>query len=68
MRLVSVLIAIAGLIFFTALPVHMVFAAIFVSALAFLWLDAERDRLSADLLRVLADVPLLSPLLLLRLH
>lgn len=34
----------------------------FASALAFIWLDRSRLRLSSDALRVLADVALLSPL------
>jgi hypothetical protein len=36
-----------------------------MSALGFLWLDVEREHLPINLVRVLADVPLLSPLILL---
>jgi hypothetical protein len=42
------------------------FAAILLSSVAFLWLDSQRQRVPADLLRMLADVPLLTPLLFLR--
>jgi hypothetical protein len=41
------------------------FAAILVSAGAFLCIDSLRRRLPIDLLRMMADMPLLSPLLLL---
>lgn len=68
-RVLAGLIAFVGLALFILSSAHTVFAAVIVSALAFLWLDLKRDRLSINLLRVLADVPLLSPLLLLvRLH
>jgi hypothetical protein len=43
------------------------FAPLVLSALAFWWLDQNSNRLSTDALRVLADVSLLTPLLLLRL-
>jgi hypothetical protein len=69
LRVLASFIAIAGFAFLIFSRAHSVFAAIIVSALAFLWLDVERDRLPINLLRVLADVPLLSPVvLLLRLH
>ena len=42
---------------------HMVLIAISISALGFLCLDIHKDRFTADVLRVLADAPLLSPLL-----
>lgn len=65
LRLLATLVAIAGVIALVVSRVHAVFAAIIVSALAFVWLDVERERLSPDLLRVLTDAALLSPVLLL---
>ena len=44
------------------------FGATVLSAFAFLWLDQQSDRFSADALRVLADVTLLTPALLLGLR
>lgn len=67
-RPVSVLIAITALVLLVFAPGHHVYAALCVSALGFLWLDVESERLPPDLLRVLADVPLLSPLLLMGLR
>lgn len=68
LRLIASLIAFAGLglLLFSSVP--NVFAPIIISAIAFLWLDVERERLTISLLRVLADLPLLSPLLLLRIR
>ncbi|MDQ2773438.1 MAG: hypothetical protein M3Y57_00700 [Acidobacteriota bacterium] len=57
----------ATLLFFTV-GAHLLFAAIGLSSLAFLWLEKEQHRIPADLLRVLADLPLLSPLLLIGLR
>ncbi|MCU1292266.1 MAG: hypothetical protein JWP08_1116 [Bryobacterales bacterium] len=64
-RLLSVLTATAGALLLSLSKEHVVFAPVVLSALAFTWLDGERERLPADALRVLADVPLLSPLVLL---
>jgi hypothetical protein len=57
----------ATLLFFTV-GAHLLFAAICLSSLAFLWLEKEQHRIPADVLRVLADLPLLSPLLLIGLR
>jgi hypothetical protein len=64
-RALSVLIAIAGALLLFLSKVHLVFAPVVLTAVAFAWLDTERERLRTDALRVLADVPLLSPLVLL---
>lgn len=68
LKLLSISIAITGVAFLLLSRQHAVFAPIVLSALAFLWLDLEHEHLTISLLRVLADVPLLSPLLLLRLY
>lgn len=57
----------AAVLFFTT-KAHLLFAAVAVSSIAFLWLEKEQHRIPADVLRVLADLPLLSPLLLIGLH
>lgn len=68
LRLLAGFVALLGSVFFLLSRSHTIFAPIVVSAIAFLWLDIERERLTVSLLRVLADLPLLSPLLLLRIH
>jgi hypothetical protein len=65
LRQLSALVAIAGFFLLMMSRVPTVFAAIIMSALGFLWLDVEREHLPINLVRVLADVPLLSPLILL---
>ena len=62
---VAMLIAIAAAFLFFYSGANLLFAALAISSFAFVWLHKEQSRLSSNLLRVLADVPLLSPLLLL---
>ncbi len=68
LSLLATLVAVAGFVLLITTKAHTVFAAIIISAVAFVWLNAESERLPISLLRVLADAPLLSPLLLLGLH
>ena len=64
----AVLIAcIAGCLFFVS-KANLAFAAIAISSFGFIWLHQEECHVSDDLLRVLADVPLLSPILLIGLR
>lgn len=63
-RLIAYVIAASATVLFFTSGAQLLFAAIAISAVAFGWVDKERDQLSQDALRVLADVPLLSPLLL----
>lgn len=42
---------------------HTVFGALLISALAFSWLDHRRQQLSTHALRLVVDLPLLSPFL-----
>lgn len=63
-------ILIAGAALFSWLPVTLrpLFVAFLVSAAGLYWLDRKRNRFSADALRVLADVALLSPIVLMLLR
>jgi hypothetical protein len=63
----ALLIAIVSCTLLAAPAFRPFFAPTVLSALAFWWLDQNSSRLSTDALRVLADVSLLTPLLLLRL-
>ena len=65
--LLTFIALIAALLFFAA-GVHLLFAAIALSSVAFLWLEKQQHRVPADVLRVLADLPLLSPLLFISFH
>ncbi len=68
MRMFTSVIAAVGLLL-AYLSANAVYAAVVISALGYLWLDIEREHLASDVLRVLADVPLLSPFfLLIRFH
>jgi hypothetical protein len=62
---VGVVAGAVGLAALVLLPQHrpVLAGAEIASALAFVWLDRSRLRLSADALRVLADAALLSPIL-----
>ena len=64
-RSVALGIALVGTVLFFIARTPQLFAAITLSALGFAWLDLEKERLSVNAFRVLADVPLLSPLILL---
>jgi hypothetical protein len=64
LRPIAVFVALVAAFLFFSLGANLLFAALAISAFALLWLDKEQYRLSNDLLRVLADIPLLSPLLL----
>ncbi len=65
---IAALIAcIAGCLFFLS-KANLAFAAVAISSFGFIWLQQEEGHVSDDVLRVLADVPLLSPILLIGLR
>lgn len=68
LRILSASIAAAAFVLLVIWKAHTIFAPVIVSAIAFLWLDMERERLTMSMVRVLADLTLLSPLLLLSIH
>jgi hypothetical protein len=61
---VAIFLVIASCALLSSSALRPFFAPIMLSALSFWWLDRNSGRLSMDALRVLADVALLTPLLL----
>jgi hypothetical protein len=67
-QILSAGICVISVIVFFVSQVHLLLGSVALSALGFLWLAAEQSRFSLEELRVLADVPLLSPILVFGVH